>query len=286
MDNKLERKAISPHRVPSRRASAWGKAEAARGKGRAVVLRRVPAVSRSIAILRLLGKSEAPLGVHAVASALNLIPSTCLHILRVLVAEELVSFDADTKRYTLGVGILSIARGLLGKRSIGEMAQPILDELTRGLGATAICVEAVGLEHIVVVAISRIEQALRLRTDIGSRFPALISATGRCIAAFGGHVPEEVDRHFQTLRWDNPPTLKSWRAEVEATREMGYAVDDGRYISGVAVVASPIPSSTGVRHVLVIVGIGDQLRRIGFAAIGEALRTRAIELGRSFEGAG
>ena len=51
------------------------------------VTRNVPAVSRAIAILRLLAKSEAPLGVHAVANALDLVPSTALHILRALVAE-------------------------------------------------------------------------------------------------------------------------------------------------------------------------------------------------------
>jgi hypothetical protein len=36
-----------------------------------------------------------------IANQLGLIPSTCLHILRVLVAEELVAFDPDNKKYTL-----------------------------------------------------------------------------------------------------------------------------------------------------------------------------------------
>jgi DNA-binding IclR family transcriptional regulator len=32
-----------------------------------------------------------------------------LHILRVLVAEQLVAFDPDNKKYTYGAGILTIA---------------------------------------------------------------------------------------------------------------------------------------------------------------------------------
>ena len=40
-------------------------------------IRPVPAVSRSIAILRLLGKTRTPLGVNAIAQALGLVPSTC-----------------------------------------------------------------------------------------------------------------------------------------------------------------------------------------------------------------
>jgi DNA-binding IclR family transcriptional regulator len=243
-------------------------------------------VSRAIAILRLLAKSEAPLGVHAVANALGLVPSTCLHILRVLVAEDLASFDPDTKRYSLSAGILSIARGVLGRRSIRDLAQPVLDELARRFGANAICVEATGLERIVVVAISRIvDQGLRVHVDIGSRFPALISATGRCIAAFGKHPPEEVERGFRALRWDNPPSFRSWREEVEATRMSGYAVDDGRYIGGVAVIAAPIFSAGEIRNALVVVGVAEQLRRAGFDRIGKELRVKASELTERLEAA-
>ena len=63
-----------------------------------VRVRQVPAVSRSIAILRLLGNTRQGMGVKAIADALELVPSTCLHILRVLVSEELVRVDATTKQ--------------------------------------------------------------------------------------------------------------------------------------------------------------------------------------------
>ena len=55
-----------------------------------MIVRAVPAVSRAIAILRLLGRTRAPMSGKAIAEALGLVPSTALHILRVLVAEELV----------------------------------------------------------------------------------------------------------------------------------------------------------------------------------------------------
>ena len=41
-------------------------------------IRQVPALSRGIAILRLLGRSDVALGVHDVARSLELVPSTCL----------------------------------------------------------------------------------------------------------------------------------------------------------------------------------------------------------------
>jgi DNA-binding IclR family transcriptional regulator len=282
----MDRQNSSPLRLSARRHSRPTAPKPTRAKSRVVVTRRVPAVSRAIAILRLLGKNQSPLGVHAVANALGLIPSTCLHILRVLVSEELASFDPETKRYGLAAGILSIAGGVLRRRSFSDMAQPTLDEMSRRWSATAIGVEAAGLEHMVVVAISCADQALRLRVDIGSRFPALISATGRCVAAFGQHPQEEVERRFRLLRWDNPPSLRSWREEVEATRISGYAVDEGRYISGVTILAAPVMSSGVTKNALILVGVGDQLRRFGYAVIGEALRVEAAELSERLKGVG
>ena len=51
--------------------------EPARGETVGRRVRPVPAVTRAVAILRLLGRSEEALGVHAIARALTLIPSTC-----------------------------------------------------------------------------------------------------------------------------------------------------------------------------------------------------------------
>src|SRR5262245_14207007 len=135
-------------------------------------VRQVPAVTRAVAILRLLGRSEEALGVNAIARALGLVPSTCLHILRALTAEGLVAIDTATKRYRLDAGLLAIAGGALSRSGFRELAQPELDRLAHRHRVTAIGVQVIGLEHIVVVAISRPDHALRLHVDIGSRFPA------------------------------------------------------------------------------------------------------------------
>ena len=232
-------------------------------------VRDVPAVTRAVAILRLLGRAEAPLGVLAIAQALDIVPSTCLHILRTLVREELVACDAATKRYTLSAGILAIAGRILGKDGIAEAMQGELDAIARRFGVTAIGVEATGLAHMVVIAISRGDAGLRLHVDIGSRYPALISATGRCVAAFGGHDRTELETRFETLRWDQPPTLAEWRADVAATRDLGYAVDAGCYISGVTIIAAPIRAAHGLRHCLCAVGVSEPLQRVGHAIVGD-----------------
>jgi DNA-binding IclR family transcriptional regulator len=260
-------------------------ASAARARTRGTVIRPVPAVARAAAILRQLSRSEAPLGVHAMARALGLVPSTCLHILRALAAEELVVFDPETKRYRLASGVVALARGMLRHDGFTNLAQPLLDGIARRHGVTAIGVEANGLDHIVVVAMARPDRAHRLQVELGSRYPALISATGRCIAAFGAQPWAEVERRFRALRWDDPPTLAQWRADVETTRNAGYAVDEGRYIAGVTVIAAPVAVRGAVSHGLVVVGVSEQLRRIGHAALGGELKKCGSNLSQRLRGA-
>jgi DNA-binding IclR family transcriptional regulator len=238
--------------------------------------RQVPAVTRAVAILRLLGKSEAPLGVNAIARALGIVPSTCLHILRVLVAEQLVAVDHATKRYTLDAGILTLARAVLRRNSFNQVVQPHLDALSEAYGVTAIGVEVVGLEHMVVVAISQGELGLRLHVDIGSRFPALISATGRCVAAFGGQPWPEIERRFRSLRWNRAPPFKVWREEVAQAARDGYSVDEGNYIAGVTIIAVPVKNGEGrMTYGVVAVGLAEQVRRAGAATVAKRLRSIA-----------
>ena len=243
---------------------------------KAVKSSKAPAISRAAAVLRLLGKSDAPLGVQSIARELGLVPSTCLHVLRALVAEEFVSFDADTKRYALEAGVLTLARHWLRRNRFNDLAQPVLDRIGQSFDVTMIGVQIVGLEHIVVVAVSQSGHNFQLSTQIGSRFPALISATGRCIAAFGGHSETDLRERFRTLRWDEPPTFDQWKEQVAQAGAQGFAVDAGNYISGVTVVAAPVWRARGkLGHALVAIGIGNAWRRNKLPALQDALLSSA-----------
>ena len=246
---------------------------------------KAPAIARAAAILRLLGKSGEPLGVNAIARELALVPSTCLYVLRALVDEELVAFDPATKRYTLEAGVLTLARGWLRRSNFAALAQPHLDRLARAHGVTMLGVQVVGVEHIILVATATGGGNFQLSAEVGSRFPALISATGRCIAAFGGHSPEVIAQKFRTLRWDDPPAFAEWLAQVEQARVRGYGVDDGNYIAGVQVLAAPVLArGGGVSHALIALGISSAIRRAGEEVLGRALVDAAATIAGQLPG--
>lgn len=244
---------------------------------------KAPAISRAAAVLRLLGKSEGPLGLQPIARELGLVPSTCLYVLRALVAEELVAFDPDTKRYALDAGVLTLARQWLNRNDFADLAQPVLDRLAQSFGVTMLGVQIFGLDRIIAVAVAQ-SAGFQLSVQVGSRFPALISATGRAIAAFGDYPESQLEARFRTLRWDDPPSFAEWREQVAQTRAQGFGIDEGNYISGVTVLAAPVWRARGrPSHALVAIGLGSALRRGGLMELQDTLlsaaRTLSLQLG-------
>jgi DNA-binding IclR family transcriptional regulator len=245
-------------------------------------VRAVPAVTRAVAIVHLLGRERAPMGVKAIAERLGLVPSTALHILRALVVEELVKVDPVTKRYSLGAGMLALARTALQSNDFPSLVQGHLDDLSRRHGVTAIGLELPNLQHMIVVALSRAQTPVRLHVDVGSRFPALISATGRCVAAFTDQPRAEIEKRFRALRWNNAPSWESWCREVETVRRQGFSIDRNDYIAGVTVVAVPVPNPRGpISRSLASVGISGQLDRASAVELAHDMQAAAKSVSTS-----
>jgi DNA-binding IclR family transcriptional regulator len=242
-------------------------------------VRPVPAVTRAIAILRLLGSQPAPLSLKAIAQELDMVTSTALHILRVLVDEKLVQVDTSTKRYRLGTGMLTLARSVVQANPFPTLVQPVLDRLSKAWNVTAIGVEVTGVDELVVLALSRSSAPFQLHVDVGSRFSAFTSATGRLVAAFNPMPPAELARRFKAAKWDQAPELETWLKEVEGVRKKGYSVDRGNYIGGITVIAVPLIDGAGrMQHALVGASIADQLTASRLADLAKDMKDEAQAL--------
>src|SRR5262249_28744516 len=128
----------------------------------------------------------------------------------------------------------------------------------------------------------RAQTPVRLHVDVGSRFPALISATGRCVAAFGGHPPVEIERGFKALRWNNPPSWAGWNKEIEIVRRQGYSIDRDAYIAGVTVVSVPVLNPAGaMTRGIASVGITGQLDRARTGALARDMQAAGRAVGQA-----
>jgi DNA-binding IclR family transcriptional regulator len=242
---------------------------------------KAPSITRALAALHVLGQSPTPLGVQAVARQLGVVTSSCYYLLQALLAEEMVAFDPDTKRYSLGPGVLTLAQYWYRQNRFGDLVQPHLDEISEAFDVTVVATQIFGLDHVTIVAISRSAGAFRFSAHIGTRFPALTSATGRCIAAFGGHSEAEVQARFRQIKWDQPVDYAAWRQQVERARELGYGVDAGNYIAGMISVAAPVWDAQGeVSHAINAIGRASALEGARLEGLEEAVLLAARQMSR------
>ena len=202
---------------------------------------RAPAVSRAATVLRLLAGERSGLGVTEIARRVGLVPSTCLHVLRALVDEGFITFDGDTKTYRTGVGLLTLVRDAMASNDFRKAAQPTLERLAASFHVTAVAVELDSRERMVVVALARSDSLISLHVNVGSRFPSLISATGRSVAAASPLSKEELRARFEALRWERAPRFEDWYAEVEKARIDGFSIDRGSYIRGLSIASALLP---------------------------------------------
>jgi DNA-binding IclR family transcriptional regulator len=182
-----------------------------------------------------------PIGVVSLAREVSLIPSTCLNIVRILSDEGLVTFNPQSKKYALGPGVLALANAFVIRNQFVQVARRHLDALSVKYRCPFAAVEESGPDHFIIVAVGDAPagSGVFVQLSVGARFPALVSATGRCVAAFGHMTRAELRKGFSKLRWDNPPSFETWLSEVDKTRALGYAIDVGNYIQGLTILAVP-----------------------------------------------
>lgn len=174
-----------------------------------------------------------------------MVPSSCMHILRELVAAGLARFEPEGKTYSLGPGILTLARKLEGKDGFVRHAQPHLERIGRSFGVKANASMVDNQGHIVVVASTHEEDDVHLHVAVGQRVPMLASATGRLIAAHQSWSMDELRKAFAKVRWQRPIEFERWYREVENARIRQLAIDDGWYRRGITIIAVPVPGRPG-----------------------------------------
>jgi DNA-binding IclR family transcriptional regulator len=216
---------------------------------------RAPAVARAAAVLRALARERSGLGVTEIARRVDMIASTCFHVLKALVAEGFVTFDPEKKTYRVGVGLLTLARDAISNSEFPKIVQPSLDDLAQKLRVSALATTVDGRDQMVVVALSRSDSMVSLHINVGCRCPAFISATGRCIAAASGLSKEDLRARFKKLQWERPPKFEDWYSDVQRAKSEGIGLDRGTFIRGVTVVATLIPAGLdGAKRAIAVIG--------------------------------
>jgi DNA-binding IclR family transcriptional regulator len=204
---------------------------------------QIQSVARASRLLLWLAEQRKGCTAKEAADASGLRLSTVYHLLNTLVAEGLLTRDAE-RRYGLGagVGLLALSYDQQMRLAVPEQLLEPLHRLKAATGETAYLTAWSGTT-IRLLAMVESENALRVSwAMVGPYDRAHVRAAGKVLLAHA--TPELRQAYLGAATSLSEPAQSSALVELEAelakVREQGYAHDLGAFIPGVSCVAAPI----------------------------------------------
>lgn len=185
-------------------------------------------VMKALSLLSILKTEKSGIGIRELSEKMNLNRSTAYRLISALVLSGFARQDRVTKKFFLGMKLIELAGSMLSDMEIRKIARPFLKRLTEKTGeATHLGI----LDDDEVVYIEKIDgqEAVRLFTNVGSRYPAYVTSIGKAILAY---LPEKkLDEVLMRQSWEpftkNTITNKKEFIEnLKAIRSRGYAIDN------------------------------------------------------------
>lgn len=186
------------------------------------------------------------LGLADLATALGINKSTLLRLLGPLTETRMVERDPETGRYRLGSRTAQLGQAYLERLDLRTAAHDVLTDLTGESGETTHLVIA-DLPEVVYVDKVDPARPVLMYSRIGNRQPAYSTAVGKAILS---HADSDVVRQVAAIGMParTPRThtdLDSLLADLDLTRERGFAVDDIENEPDIRCIAAPVFDHTG-----------------------------------------
>jgi DNA-binding IclR family transcriptional regulator len=232
----------------------------------------VESIGRAVALLRLISmERDQGLRLVDLVERTPLSKSTVHRLLATLIQEGLVDFDADTKRYALGLGLFALGASASGRYDLRSLAKPSLKRIadeTQDMsylwvrdGPDAICLDL--QEGTYPVRVMTLNVGYRRPLGIGAGSLALLA--GLSDVEVEEIVKRDADRRATYRKsFDRNALLKL----VRATRSNGYAVASGMIIEGLGAIGVPVVNAGGATVAALSVAAiaerlsGDRLMRV------------------------
>lgn len=202
-------------------------------------------LSRGLCVLELLAMADEPMTLGELCTGLGIHRSVGYRLVRTLAFHKLVQ-PMERDRYALGVGLVSLARGV--DTDLRRDARAILSELSEKLDATATLSVAGTSEVVILVSVEPRTSLLRVTYREGLRLPFARGAAGAALLSARPPAPGE-------------------RSAVKHARKLGFAVSEGEIEKGTRAVSAPVLiTGQQCRAVVTAVALASKLTDLSSAA--------------------
>ena len=223
----------------------------------------IQSLAKGLKILNLLERSRQGMGTTEVAARLEIDKSSASRLLHTLANYGFVEQDETSSRYLLGPQLVTLGQHLLNRITLRDYARPSLHELVDKTGE---CAHLAILAQRQALYIDQVEStaALRVESEVGTLSPLYCTALGKVMLAFRDCcIPDDL-KPFTHRTVTDQGTLV---AQLEQTRQRGYAIDDEEYNYGVRCVAAPVYDHR--RELVGAIGISGPAARVTLERIDE-----------------
>ena len=240
------------------------------------------AILTAITVLRCFTVEQPLQGVTDIAGQVGLHKSSVSRILATLEKEQIVERDEPSRKFRLGLGLLSVAGPLLADRDVRRLGLPALRNLTESTGETSALVVWNAGEAVTVEQVPSPHQ-IKHTTALGTRYGDAESAS---VQVFLAEMPPDRARELlqaghPRLRHGNVATIEQYLDELPSTSQRGYAVNYARTLPDEVGIASAVHDHRGDPIAAVLLAApAYRVEADMLAALGAATAETAAEISR------
>ncbi|ASW56600.1 IclR family transcriptional regulator [Plantactinospora sp. KBS50] len=218
----------------------------------------IGALERGIDVLLLFTRIDSgALGVTEIAGRLGLPKAVVHRILNTLRTSDLIGFDPETRRYSLGPTALALGEAYLSRINLREFAQEPMRRLVERTGETATLSIRAGMSRTYVDQTTPARE-VKMTVPLGLQVPLHIGGSSKAFLAFLDEADRE--RYLATL---SDVDVGSLRHTLTAIRSQGFAASLGERQEGAGSVAAPIFDAKGsVTAVMSVCGPLERFRPV------------------------
>jgi IclR family transcriptional regulator, KDG regulon repressor len=211
---------------------------------------------------------------------LGLNKSTVSRTMSTLASEGFVYKDAETKKYRLGLSILSLSGIVNGTMDVYHESQPILNRL---VDTTNESVNISMLDNSDVIYLNKIEcnHPDKTVTHIGKRNPPYCTSSGKLLLAYSNKdvVDSVVQKGLQKITKNTVTDPKRLLSDLEEIKANGYAYCNEELREGVSGIAAPVYDYKGkVIAAVAVVGPKQRIQQHKVQGIAKNTIHAALEI--------
>ena len=202
---------------------------------------KVPAATHTLAILRLLMTTDAPISAARIATQLQLPRSTTYQLLKVMVDAGFVMHLKSHRTYGLGAAAYSLAQAYSTQQPLVRASTRHAQALAKLVGGSAHVSRLSSGMEVLYVLEERSAAAVSLITDVGVRLAAERTASGRAMLAAlpDAELKARVDAAGLGRQWQKIHTM------VQQVRLRGWAEETEEVSVGQSSIAAAVLDHTG-----------------------------------------